>query len=77
MPGFDQSGPTGQGSMTGRRMGKCTNYGQANQKETPQNMQENESRANNRFGYGRGMRQGNRDGMGRGRGRGFENRGGF
>jgi hypothetical protein len=23
MPGFNQTGPAGQGSMTGRRMGKC------------------------------------------------------
>ena len=27
MPGFNQTGPMGQGPMTGRRMGKCTNYG--------------------------------------------------
>jgi len=27
MPGFNQTGPEGQGSMTGRRMGRCTNYG--------------------------------------------------
>jgi hypothetical protein len=33
MPGFDQTGPGGQGSMTGRRMGRCTNYG-ANVKKT-------------------------------------------
>lgn len=31
MPGFNQTGPMGQGSMTGRRMGKCTNFG-ANKK---------------------------------------------
>ncbi|NLI86797.1 MAG: DUF5320 domain-containing protein, partial [Bacteroidales bacterium] len=30
MPGFNQTGPMGQGPMTGRRMGRCTNYG-ANQ----------------------------------------------
>jgi hypothetical protein len=27
MPGIDQSGPMGQGPMTGRRMGRCTNFG--------------------------------------------------
>lgn len=27
MPGFNQTGPMGQGPMTGRRMGKCTNFG--------------------------------------------------
>ncbi len=29
MPGFNQKGPEGQGPMTGRRMGRCTNYGAA------------------------------------------------
>jgi len=24
MPGLDRTGPTGQGSQTGRRMGKCS-----------------------------------------------------
>ncbi|MFZ5941380.1 MAG: DUF5320 domain-containing protein [Bacteroidota bacterium] len=27
MPGFDRKGPEGQGPMTGRKMGKCTDYG--------------------------------------------------
>ena len=27
MPGFNRKGPMGQGSMTGRRMGKCTDFG--------------------------------------------------
>lgn len=27
MPGFNQKGPMGQGPMSGRRMGKCTNFG--------------------------------------------------
>ena len=27
MPNLDQTGPLGQGPMTGRRMGRCTNYG--------------------------------------------------
>ena len=27
MPGFNQKGPEGQGSMTGRKMGRCTNFG--------------------------------------------------
>jgi hypothetical protein len=34
MPRFDQTGPMGQGSMTGRRMGRCTNNG-ANVKNQP------------------------------------------
>ena len=42
MPGLDQTGPVGQGPMTGRRMGRCTNLG-ANVKrteETPSGGQE-------------------------------------
>lgn len=27
MPGFNRTGPTGQGPMTGRKMGKCTEKG--------------------------------------------------
>lgn len=26
MPGFNQTGPMGQGPKTGRRMGRCTNF---------------------------------------------------
>jgi hypothetical protein len=31
MPGLNKTGPLGLGSMTGRRMGKCSNFG-ANKK---------------------------------------------
>lgn len=34
MPGFDKTGPEGEGAMTGRRMGRCTGYGAKNQKST-------------------------------------------
>ncbi len=67
MPGFDQTGPVGQGPMTGRRMGKCTNYG-AGLKNGP--VAENESDAENVPGRGRGMGRG----KGRGRGAGNQNR---
>lgn len=30
MPGFNQKGPMGEGPMTGRKMGKCTNFGAKN-----------------------------------------------
>ncbi len=30
MPGFNQKGPMGEGPMTGRKMGKCTNFGVKN-----------------------------------------------
>lgn len=70
MPRFDQTGPVGQGPMTGRRMGRCTSYGagRSNQPtgenpnvKTNENLPENFERG---FGFGRG-------GGGRGRGRGF------
>ncbi|MGE0077131.1 MAG: DUF5320 domain-containing protein [Bacteroidales bacterium] len=70
MPGFNQTGPMGQGPMTGRKMGRCTNYG-ANRKE-----QTNDETINNvtseeittrGFGFGRGR-------FGRGRGFGMQRR---
>lgn len=36
MPNFNQKGPMGQGPMTGRRMGKCTNFGAALTNKTPE-----------------------------------------
>ncbi|AQQ70312.1 hypothetical protein SMSP2_00656 [Limihaloglobus sulfuriphilus] len=59
MPGFDRTGPMGQGPMTGRGLGLCTGavrpgagYGYG-------------------FGYGRGYGRGFGRGMGRGFGRGY------
>ena len=81
MPGFNQTGPMGQGSMTGRRMGRCTNFGAANNDVvTP----EKESSGNNvsenfpgrGFGFGRGLGLGRGQG-GRGMGRQNRFRGGF
>ena len=75
MPGFNQTGPMGQGPMTGRRMGRCTNFG-AKQSNTPSpeenNQQEDSFCRGFRFGRGQG-------GRGRGRGFGMQNRfrGGF
>ncbi len=37
MPGFDKTGPAGQGPMTGRRMGQCVNTDPENQQSTQQN----------------------------------------
>ncbi|MGD9977062.1 MAG: DUF5320 domain-containing protein [Bacteroidales bacterium] len=66
MPGYNQTGPLGQGPMTGRKMGRCTNFG-ANRKNVS-NKTENNSTENSMeipFGKGRGM------GYGRGFGRGL------
>lgn len=45
MPGFDKTGPQGEGSMTGRRMGRCTNSNTAGSNST-------------RYGVGRNMKNG-------------------
>ena len=69
MPGFNQTGPLGQGPMTGRRMGRCTNYGERLKSQTPaenenQTKQDAEAFTRPGFGFGRG-----RGGAGRGMGR--------
>ncbi len=77
MPGFNQTGPMGQGPMTGRRMGRCTNFG-ANLKNQTDEIKEstNENPSENiqgrEFGFGRG-----RGGRGFGMGRQNRFRGGF
>lgn len=77
MPGFNQTGPMGQGPMTGRRMGRCTNYGaKVKNEETSTSENQTEREPENflgrgfGFGHGRGFR---------GHGMGFRNRfrGGF
>ncbi len=65
MPGFNRTGPNGQGSMTGRRMGNCANS----------NFQENDERFNAGRGFGRGFQRGftGKRGMGMGFRHGFRN----
>jgi Family of unknown function (DUF5320) len=77
MPGFNQTGPTGQGPMTGRKIGRCTNFANTkkNQNTTPtENQGENQPDNFQGRGPGFGWRMG-----GRGRGMGRQNRfkGGF
>ena len=72
MPGFNQTGPVGQGPMTGRRMGRCTNYDAG---QTPQTDEQNQAPENMQQGFGRGM--GRRDPKGRGFGMQNRFRGGF
>jgi hypothetical protein len=75
MPGFDQNGPEGKGPMTGRRMGRCTNYGANPDKQAPSTLkdegavnQPEDIRTNVKgAGLGRGR-------CGRGPGRGMRNR---
>ncbi len=81
MPGFNQTGPMGQGPMTGRRMGRCTNYGSAPNNQQPaesdgSNNNGNQPMAGSGFGRGRGFGNGwGRGGFGMGRQNRF--RGGF
>lgn len=77
MPGLDGRGPNGNGSMTGRGLGRCKgNYADNNNQANSDIPIQNN---NNLFGrgFGRGMGRGmsNRGGRGRGFGRG--NRGGW
>lgn len=80
MPGFNQTGPDGTGPMTGRRMGRCTNYGASiknqnvvNKETNQENISEDIHDSDLRFGRGRGWARGR--GMGYGRQNRF--RGGF
>ncbi len=55
MPGFNQNGPMGNGPMTGRKMGKCTNFG-AGRKSSAREMElENSDMTGMRFAQGRGL----------------------
>lgn len=71
MPGLNQIGPMGQGSMTGRRMGKCTNFGAKNRQTTDNGTQENSQM--NGMGYGFGCGKGGGQRMRRRNQRGREN----
>ena len=66
MPGLNQTGPMGQGSMSGRKMGKCTNFGAKNQQTNPDNVQENTPTNGRGMGRRLGRGQGGQ-GMGMGR----------
>lgn len=74
MPGFNQKGPMGQGPMSGRKVGKCTNYGANAKKDASA---DNSNSAGNFLGnnvgrgFGNCMRHGN--GLGAGRQHRFRN----
>ncbi|MHC1705136.1 MAG: DUF5320 domain-containing protein [Tenuifilaceae bacterium] len=63
MPNLNQTGPMGQGPMTGRRMGKCTNFDEklkqndpsSEEKPTNENIPQTPNRGRG-FGLGRGGR---------------------
>lgn len=68
MPGFDRTGPEGQGSQTGRKMGKCNPNNQESTKQL--DVKEFPRGLGRRFG--RGMGKG--PGLGRGAGKGLGRR---
>ena len=65
MPGLNRTGPNGQGSMTGRRMGRCASN----------DYSENDARFNAGRGFGGGFQKGfaRNQGMGFGFRHGFRN----
>ena len=65
MPGFNRKGPEGNGPMTGRAMGRCSNKGRGsfdNNNENKQTSDQSEARQYASGGMGRGMRLGLRRG---------------
>jgi hypothetical protein len=68
MPGFNQTGPLGQGSMTGRKMGICTNFG-ANR--TDRNYEPGQNDLSMLFRRFRGRNQKPENNTDTGQGRGF------
>ncbi len=77
MPGFNQTGPMGQGSKTGRKMGRCTNYGaRLRNQNDPTSDDKGEDQSGNLSGRGLGPGMG-RGSRGRGPGRQNRFRSGF
>lgn len=74
MPRFDQTGPMGQGPMTGRRMGRCMQQG-VNSTIADTSESDNKFTTNNFVG--RGLGRGMFGGRGRGGNSGLGQRGGF
>ena len=82
MPGFNKQGPMGQGRMTGRKMGCCTNFGAGRKNQTTSENTTIESPTHDVTpgqvdgrGMGRGLGRGmGRNGGGRGMGIGRQNR---
>jgi len=71
MPGFDRKGPSGEGPMTGRAMGRCTNKGEIPTDSVDQTSLQGKN-ANQNGQNGLGQRIGRGLGrMGRGLGRGL------
>ncbi len=71
MPGLDHRGPQGEGPMTGRKAGKCTNFGAGRAGKAGQGeVNTTDKEENVPVTGGRGAGQGPRHGKGRGQGQG-------
>lgn len=70
MPGLNKRGPQGTGPMTGRRLGRCTRFGEALKRESDETIQPADDFPIGNAGYGAGWRHG----RGQGRGNGGGNR---
>lgn len=72
MPGFDRTGPSGQGPQTGRGLGKCgraKGTSRSGLEQPARTLPETESSFNRGSGRGPGKGAGRGGGSGRGRGR--------
>lgn len=73
MPRFNQKGPNNEGPMTGRRVGRCTNF-DAREISRSDNLLENFVEQIFDHGYGHGGRVCRGMGSGKGRGKRRQNR---
>lgn len=73
MPGLDKTGPMGQGPMTGRRLGRCANFGAKLKNDVKEKDEDQRNIPDDDFPGGFGFGRG-RGGRGWGRGRGWQNR---
>ncbi len=73
MPGFNQKGPMGKGSMSGKKMGKCTNF-DANVKHEISFTNATSTESSPEYNAGRVFGVGNSIGQGRGMGMGRQHR---
>ena len=58
MPGLNHKGPMGDGPMTGRKMGKCTNFGAGKKSSADETAQESPNTTKQGCGMGRGLGRG-------------------
>ena len=70
MPNFNQRGPMDEGAKTGRKMGKCTNFGAG---RSIQKIQEKENIVHPTDDNSQDQDQGQGRGLGRGKGRSMGN----